>query len=132
MKEGIIILGHGSRREDANAEIRQFAQLLQEKNPKTDYQVAFLEFAEPSLNNAVAKLLQNSKLEKVIIMPLFLTMGTHIYRNIPDKILKIKADYPKIKFALAPHLGLDYRMMEIVQDRVKCAEELNDIREDSK
>jgi sirohydrochlorin ferrochelatase len=124
MKEGIIILGHGSRREDANLEIREFTDKLREKNPDVNYQVAFLEFAQPSLDGAVEQLLKDEQVKKIIIMPLFLTVGNHMHRNIPDRIWKMKNTYPKIKFALAPHLGLDYRMMDVVQDRIKDNREL--------
>lgn len=125
MKEGIIILGHGSRREDANLEVRGFTNKLQEKNPDAKYQVAFLEFAQPSLDDAIGQLLKDEQVKKVIIMPLFLTVGNHMHRNIPDRIRKLKNTYPKINFALAPHLGLDYRMMDVVQDRIKDAKELD-------
>lgn len=124
MKEGVIILGHGSRREDANEEIRLFTEKLGEKDPEREYQVAFLELADPSLDEAIEKLLNRTKLEKVIIMPMFLTVGNHMHRNIPDKIWKLQIIHPHVKFALAPHLGLDYRMMDIVHDRIRVAQEL--------
>lgn len=123
MKKGIIILGHGSRREDANDEIKEIFSKLQVKNPETIYRVAFFEFGKPSLVDAVQVLLQEKQVEKVIIMPLFLTVGNHIYKNIPEQILRLESAYPHVKFAFARHLGPDRRIVEIVEDRIKEAEE---------
>lgn len=123
MKEGIIILGHGSRREDANDEIREITRKLQTKNPQGKYQVAFLEFGNPSLVEAIESLLEEN-VHKVIIMPMFLTVGNHMHRDIPGKLLRLKTTYPDVKFVFAKHLGPDYRIVEIVEDRIKEAEEL--------
>ncbi|MFZ7102234.1 MAG: sirohydrochlorin chelatase [Peptococcaceae bacterium] len=123
MKEGIIILGHGSRREDANEEIREITNRLKAKNPAGLYKVAFLEFGKPSLIDAIEGLLENG-VEKVVVMPMFLTVGNHMHRDIPGKILRLKTTYPNVKFTFAKHLGPDERIVEIVEDRIKDAAEL--------
>jgi len=124
MKEGIIILGHGSRREDANDEIREIAIKLMEQNPGKKYVAAFFEFGKPSLVDAIEGLINEMQVEKVIIMPMFLTVGNHIHRDIPNRILSFQTGYPNVKFAIAGHLGPDFRIVEIVKDRIKDAKEL--------
>ena len=124
MKDGIVILGHGSRREDANDEIREITAKLQEKNPDKKYQVAFLEFGKPSLVDAIEGLLEEDKFEKIIIMPMFLTVGNHMHRDIPGKILRLKTTYPDMKFAFARHIGPDRRIVDIAEDRINDAVEL--------
>lgn len=124
MKEGIIILGHGSRREDANDEIREITARLQENKPETKYQVAFWQFGKPSLVDAIEGLLKEEQVEKIVIMPMFLTIGYHIHRDIPDKIFGLKTAYPNVKFAIARHLGSDPRIVEIAEDRINDADEL--------
>jgi len=123
MKEGIIILGHGSRREDANDEIREITQKLKKKNPTGIYEVAFLEFGKPSLVDAIEGLLEEG-VEKVVIMPMFLTVGNHMHRDIPGKILRLKTTYPNVKFVFAQHLGPDDRIVEIAEDRIESASQL--------
>ncbi|MGI6226493.1 MAG: sirohydrochlorin chelatase [Peptococcales bacterium] len=122
--EGIIILGHGSRREDANDEIREITIKLQKKNPDAVYQVAFWEFGKPSLVDAVEGLLAENRIEKIIIMPMFLTIGNHMHCGIPGEILRLKKIYPHVQFAFAGHLGPDQRIVEIAEDRIKDAKEL--------
>jgi len=124
MQEGVIILGHGSRREDANEEIREITAKLEEKNPEVKYRVAFLEFGQPSLVDAIEGLINKEQAEKIIIMPMFLTVGKHIHSHIPGIIAKFRTIYPRIKFAVARHLGPDWRIVEIAEDRIKEAKEL--------
>ena len=45
----LIVLGHGSRREAANEEIRLLGEMVQQQNPSWRVEVAFVEFASPSL-----------------------------------------------------------------------------------
>lgn len=123
MKEGIIVLGHGSRREDANSEVKQITAKLKEKNPQNLYQTAFLEFCKPSLVDAIEEFVE-SGVGKIIIVPMFLTVGNHMHRDIPGKILRLKTTYPEIKFVFAKHLGPDPKIVEIVEDRIKEAKEL--------
>ncbi|MFZ5945315.1 MAG: sirohydrochlorin chelatase [Bacillota bacterium] len=123
MEQGIIILGHGSRREDANEEIKEITSKLQDKNPDKLYQVAFLEFGKPSLVDAIEGMLEQ-EVKEIIVMPMFLTIGNHMHRDIPGKLLRLKTTYPHIKFAFAKHLGPDSRIVDIADDRIKEAVEL--------
>lgn len=124
MQEGIIILGHGSRREDANEEIKELTAKLAKENPQTKYQEAYWQFGHPSLADAIERLINQDEIEKIIVMPMFLTVGNHMYKDIPDEILRLKTIYPGVKFAFAGHLGADRRIVEIAQDRIKDAKEL--------
>lgn len=124
MKEGIIILGHGSRREDANDEIREITTKLAANYPQSPCREAFLEFGTPSLVDAIEALLEENPLEKVIIMPMFLTIGNHMHRDIPGKILRLKTTYPHVNFVFAKHLGPDPRIVDIAQDRITEASQL--------
>ncbi len=123
MKEGVILLGHGSRREEANDEIRQMAKLIQEADKDGLYEVAFLSFGEPHLAEAADKLIKQG-CEKIIVMPMFLVTGNHIKRDIPSRILMQKTTYPDVKFVLAKHFGAHPGIIRIVQERIKEASEL--------
>lgn len=123
MKEGVILLGHGSRREEANDEIRQIATMVQEADQKGTYEVAFLSFGEPHLAAAAEELIAKG-CEKIIVMPMFLVTGNHIKRDIPSKILLQKTTHPNIKFVLAQHFGTHAGIVNIIQERIKEATKL--------
>jgi len=120
MQEGVILLGHGSRREEANEEIRQIAKLVQEADKDRIYEVAFLSLSHPHLEG-VLEILIKAGCEKIIVMPMFLVTGSHINRDIPEKISLQKAAYPNIELVLAKHFGLHSGIIDIIKDRIKEA-----------
>ncbi len=73
----IVLLGHGSIRESANVEIRGLWKLIMEQMPEYHIQGAFVEVAEPLLDDVIGKLAE-AGVEKVVIVPLFLTRGHHM------------------------------------------------------
>ena len=121
MKEGVILLGHGSRREEANEEIHQMAEMIREADINGLYEVAFFSLGHPHLEEAVGKLIEKG-CEKIIVMPMFLVTGNHVNKDIPDRILQQKATYPNIEFVLAKHLGPHPGIINIVKERIKEAE----------
>ncbi|OEF97992.1 sirohydrochlorin chelatase [Desulfuribacillus alkaliarsenatis] len=123
MKEGIILLGHGSRREEANQEIHQMAKNIQERNPEGLYEVGFLSFGEPNIGDAAKRLIKKG-VEKIIVMPMFLVTGNHIKRDIPSRLMMLKTTHPDVVFVLAKHFGPHPGILDIVEDRIKEAQAL--------
>jgi len=120
MKEGILLLGHGSRREEANQVIRDICELVKERYGEGLYEVGYLSFGEPTLAEAVENLIAAGA-KKIIVVPVFLVTGNHIKRDIPSRLLLQKTSHPDIQFVLAGHLGADPRIADIIMDRAKNA-----------
>ncbi|CFY06917.1 Cobalamin (vitamin B12) biosynthesis CbiX [Syntrophomonas zehnderi OL-4] len=116
MAEGVILLGHGSRRAEANEEIRQISRMVADLNPGL-YETAFLSFCSPNLAEAVVKLKQAGAV-KIIITPIFLANGNHIALDIPEEIEGLKSDFPDVEFLVADHIGPDPGVAEIVKERI--------------
>jgi len=123
MNTGVILLGHGSRREEANDEIRQIAKMIQDGDKAGCYEVAFLSFADPSLTEAAEDLIAKG-VDNIIVMPIFLVTGNHIKRDIPSKLLLLKTSHPEVKFVMAKHFGAHPEIVKIVQDRILSASNL--------
>jgi len=123
MKEGILLLGHGSRREEANQVIRDICELVKERYGEGLYEVGYLSFGEPTLAEAVENLIAAGA-KKIIVVPVFLVTGNHIKRDIPSRLLLQKTSHPDIQFVLAGHLGADPRIADIIMDRAKNASKL--------
>ena len=102
----LLIAAHGSRRESSNEELKHLGMrvsaMLGVANNQVD--VAFLEFASPSIENALFKLFNNHVTE-VIVLPYFLSAGNHVVRDIPAEISKVLAQWPDKKITLLPHIG---------------------------
>lgn len=123
MKKAILLVGHGSRRSEANDALVKLEELVGRKRPGTVITHGFLQFAKPDLPEALEKL-DADGVEEVTIVPVFLYEGVHIHEDIPE-ILDEEADKrPHMRLILAPVLGIDERMAEIVWDRVDAAPKL--------
>lgn len=124
MSEGIILLGHGSRREEANDEIREIARMVASSQPGNFYETAFLSMVQPDLPEAVKRLIQKG-VTGIIVAPVFLVTGNHIARDIPEEIDKLKVSYPDIEFVITRHIGTHPGIAEIVKERIKEAQGQN-------
>ena len=74
---GILICGHGSRNKLAINEFQELTTLIQKKYPSILVEFGFLEFAKPSLTDALDKL-RNSSIKKVIAIPAMLFAAGHV------------------------------------------------------
>ncbi|GAB6100469.1 CbiX/SirB N-terminal domain-containing protein [Halanaerocella petrolearia] len=119
MKTGIIILGHGSRTNEANS---VFAKIVEMIEDKVDYDLverASMELAEPNLEQSVAKVAKQG-VNKVIIIPLFLFPGVHIQEDIPELIKEVEDKYPEIEFVFGKNIGANEKIAEILVDQIKA------------
>ena len=120
MTQAILLVGHGSRRSEANDALLTLSSLVKNKRPDAILAHGFLQFAQPDLPTALAAL-ANQGVEEVTIVPVFLYEGIHIKEDIPE-VLAVEAEkHPQMRLILAPVLGIDERMAEIVIDRVNAA-----------
>lgn len=115
---GIIILGHGSRRQEANQEWELIWKLFREAHPDLKVQRGYIEFVNPTLAGGVELLLEEEKLKNIVIVPLFLTTGRHLYQHIPEMIANIEAKHPDIQFVLSDHIGPDKLLLKIIEKRI--------------
>lgn len=118
MPAGVVIIAHGSKRKEANEEIRNMVAMIQEKDPETLYKAAFMQFDPTDLSVAVDQLLEQG-VKKVVIMPYFLVTGNHICVDIPELITAEQQKHPFIEFSTAKHLNGHPGMVDIVLDRIQ-------------
>lgn len=117
MKAGVVLIAHGSRREEANAEMRALSRQIEQADNSRCYEMAFLQFSNPGLAEAVAKLAAQG-IKNAIIMPLFLTTGNHVTQDIPAEIEAIKTQFPDMEFVMARHFAAHPALVQIVQERI--------------
>jgi sirohydrochlorin ferrochelatase len=117
MKSGVVLIAHGSRREEANAEIRTLARQVQEADRFGLYEVAFMQFGSPDLKEAVARLAAQ-EVERIVVMPLFLITGNHVTQDIPAELEDLKPQYPGLELVMARHFAAHPALVQIIQDRI--------------
>jgi sirohydrochlorin ferrochelatase len=118
MQTGIIIVDHGSRREQSNLMLEelavQFAQRFAEKYSIVE--PAHMELAEPSIATAYAKCVKRGA-TRVIVCPFFLGPGKHWTQDIPQLTASAAAKFPQTQFHVAQTLGIDDLILDLLDKR---------------
>lgn len=80
---GFIVFAHGSRVESANQAVRDAAARMAElERHGAPVEPAFLELGDPDLTGA-ARRLASRGVSRIVVIPYFLTLGTHMQRDLP-------------------------------------------------
>ncbi|MCB1214854.1 MAG: CbiX/SirB N-terminal domain-containing protein [Deltaproteobacteria bacterium] len=99
----ILLVAHGSRKKEANEEVKQLAQVL-EKKIKHPIKAVFLELAEPSIEQGIDAACQND-FKKILILPYFLSQGRHVHQDIPRLIQTKQKKFPNTTIQLLDYVG---------------------------
>ncbi len=116
---GLIIVDHGSRRADSNVLLEQtaaaFAARFAAEFPIV--RPAHMELAEPSIAAAYAACVADGASE-IICVPFFLGPGRHWTSDIPALLTEAAAHHPHTRWHLAPPLGPDELLLQLLHTRV--------------
>ncbi|PIR39316.1 MAG: cobalamin biosynthesis protein CbiX [Alphaproteobacteria bacterium CG11_big_fil_rev_8_21_14_0_20_39_49] len=110
----LLLVAHGSRREESNDEVRQLAKKLNDMQHGFDeVGAAFLELAEPLIPEGIINAVDKGATE-VVVMPYFLSAGRHVVSDVPSDVESVKAKYPHIKITLAPYIGSSPKLLDVI------------------
>ena len=115
---GIVFFAHGSSVETANEAVRMVAAEASRLAGVERYETAFLELAAPSLEQAVDALAA-AGVNRITVVPYFLTLGIHLQRDLPALVERIAAAHPGIQISVTPPLDGHPGMASVLADRVK-------------
>jgi sirohydrochlorin ferrochelatase len=117
---GIIVFAHGSRIEPANQAVRSVAADLARAGNYPIVQAAFLELGRPSLEEA-ADLLVAQGVDRIAVIPYFLTPGTHLERDLPALMDRISNKHKDIQIVSTASLDGHPLLVQILTDRARTA-----------
>ncbi|ODA41398.1 CbiX/SirB N-terminal domain-containing protein [Desulfosporosinus sp. BG] len=119
MKSEIILLGHGSRRAEANQGLLVVAQKVSLLMGQT-VTPAYMAHDQPSLPEAVQAKIKEGAL-KIVIMPLFLFRGVHVSVDIHEELREIREQNPNVEIVFTEELGADDGIANLACLRIKEA-----------
>jgi sirohydrochlorin cobaltochelatase len=88
LKEGIVLLGHGSRDPEWSQPFEKIAVSVGKRLPAVAVALAYLEHG-PSLEEAVTMLAAKGALS-IRVVPLFLGTGSHVRNDLPNLVAQAK------------------------------------------
>jgi sirohydrochlorin ferrochelatase len=112
----LVIIAHGSREPDANADAVYLAQAIENRGAYAIVEAAFLELAEPTIDKAVETCVRRGA-RKVVLVPYFLSAGVHVRRDLAELTRRLSIDHPETAFRLAEPLGRHPGLVDIVIER---------------
>lgn len=102
----LLIVSHGSRRQQSNEEVNELAKNLNEllNGSFNIIHSAFLEIAEPSIPEGIDKCAALG-VNSITILPYFLAAGRHVAEDIPAIVNEARKKHPKISIEITQHIG---------------------------
>ncbi len=122
MKEGILLCGHGSRREAAITSFKKLVTILQERYEQ-DYEVdyGFLEFNHPTYEAAIERMYLNG-IRKIYALPVILFAGSHAKNDIPFELNTIQGYHQDLTITMGKHIGVNSFLLDLAVKRIEEAE----------
>lgn len=102
----LVIVAHGSRLQQSNDEVINFANKLKELNKnEINIKYAFLELTNPSITECIEEIINNDDCLEIQVLPYFLAEGKHVKVDIPNELEQLRINNQDMKIELLPHLG---------------------------
>jgi sirohydrochlorin ferrochelatase len=122
--DGIIIVDHGSRRDESNQMLVEVAARFAArfKDRFAIVEPAHMELSEPSIASAYANCVKRGA-QRVVVCPFFLGPGKHWTSDIPRLTAEAAANFPGTRYHVTPPLGIDDLILDLLDKRVRsCGE----------
>jgi sirohydrochlorin ferrochelatase len=117
----VLLIAHGSRQAGANEDLQRLAERVAAGSEFLWVQPSFLELAEPDIAKG-AELCVEHGARRVLMIPYFLSQGTHLTRDLARARDELAGRYRGVEFHLAPPLGPDPLLDRLVWERIRQAE----------
>ena len=122
--QALLLVAHGSRRQQSNDEVRELAERLK-RQCHEQYPIihaGFLELADPLIPEGIEKCIHDGA-TTVTVLPYFLNSGRHVVEDIPDIVTDSQKTHPDVDIRISPHLGASNMMLELI---IASANSVND------
>ena len=116
----VVLIDHGSRRDEANAQLDALAARVAARLPDWIVRIAHLELLPPTLADAIDACVAAGACE-IVIHPFFLTPGRHASADIPRLATEAAARHPGVTLRTSEILGLHESIVDVVLERIERA-----------
>ncbi|MHB8457957.1 MAG: sirohydrochlorin chelatase, partial [Acidimicrobiales bacterium] len=116
----LLLIGHGSRSAAGIAQFWQFVDVLQLAAPHLQIGSGLIEFASPSLDEAIDQLVKEGT-TAIAAVPLVLLGAGHMKDDGPDALARGRERHPNVTLSYARDLGVHPLVLDVVEERVRSA-----------
>jgi len=119
-RQALLLIDHGSTRDDANELLPKIAQMVKEMSDFEIVCYAHMELAEPTIQQGFDACIARGA-EEVIVHPYFLGPGRHSISDIPHMAAQAAARHSGVSYRITEPLGLDPKIGELILERVRAS-----------
>jgi len=116
MATALLLIAHGSRRAEANADLEFVAAELRARGRYPVVRVSYLELAEPNIEAGGVQCVEVGATD-VILLPYFLSPGVHVAEDLTAARDALGTRFPDVRFVLAEPLGRHPLLVDVVEQR---------------
>ncbi len=117
-KTGVLVVGHGSRREEANHDVREAARRIGERGGFRLVEAAFLEIEHPNIAEGFKRLVERGACN-VTVHPYFLSPGRHTRGDLPREVREAAQCYPGVSYQITEPLSAHPLVIEASLERIR-------------
>ena len=120
----IVVAVHGSRDPDGLKEVSSLIALMKMRVPGQTIAHGFLEFALPTIDEAVQAVVDGGA-TRVVILPALLLAATHAKNDMPGELALLKRRFTGVEFHFGAPTDLHPLLLRLAQQRIVEAEALS-------
>lgn len=117
--DAVLLVGHGSRREKSNEQVRTLATKL-ETELAIPVDVAYLELVEPSISDSIEALAPTCR--TLTVVPLSLFGASHVKNDVPLAVQTARTRHERLSIHYGSHLGVHPSLVDLLDERVGAVE----------
>lgn len=114
----VIIISHGSPREEANRSFTSFVSKVGERFGDAPVFPAFFSLSNPTIGDQVEKA-EELGAERVVLLPYFLHNGQHVRKDIPEQVEQCRSRHPDLDIELLSPLQGEPGLVDAVAGRLE-------------
>ena len=118
---GIVIAGHGSRDADGVREFELLVELVKQRARGQSITHGFLEFARPTIDEAVRANIAAGA-QRLAIVPGVLLAATHAKNDLPSEVLALQKEFWRVQFHYGAALHLHPLILKLFREKIIKAE----------
>lgn len=118
MKTALLLIGHGSKDPAGQEEFSGLVRMVSGRSQFPLVQQASLKHVHPLIAEGIDLCIQKAA-DRIIALPLFLTNGGDMKKNIPEELEKGRKKHPQITIMYGPYLGVEEKLTEIILERIQ-------------
>jgi sirohydrochlorin ferrochelatase/(2Fe-2S) ferredoxin len=118
-RTAVMVVGRGASDPDANGDFCKLVRLFGEGRGFGWVAPAFMGITRPLFDETI-ELIARARPERILVVP-YLLFGGRLIVRLEEQIREFGNRYPWIELRLASHLGVDSKLLEVMDERIREA-----------